>query len=254
MLKGVRGCTANVIKPLTGPHILRVGCVAHLREAAIKEFITALIKGLDSQVRGCVRHRLRCRDPPAVTSTFLRLVLGFSEFRVKRFWRVARSLAGYKLTVYRLRDAQFHLVPTVRRGPVFVLSSEPVFLDVFDSMKHRCIEYPNENAFYLYIEGELGGEALRINTVYVLKKLFEVRPRCYETIINSIERIIEGDTIKGILGFTCIFKVLRDYSNLLADVLPVIPRSLSELALLSPVVGSVINEVARRAEWRQSTP
>ncbi len=215
----------------------------HLREVAVKEFINALIRSLDHQVKGCVKYDVRCRDPPAITSTFLRSVLGFSEFRVKRFWKVAKSLMGYSLNIYRLRDAWFHLVLNVKKGAVFVIENDNFFPDMFDCVKLKCVEYPNENVLYLYVEGGLGGEALRVNVVYILRKLFDLRPTCYDTLIKSIESISEGNLIGGMSGFICVFKILKDYGNILADILPVIPRSLSELMLLSPAIGSIVAKI-----------
>ena len=216
---------------------------AHLREVAVKEFINALIRGLDYQVKGCIKYDVRCRDPPAITSTFLRNVLGFSEFRVKRFWKVAKSLMGYSLNIYRLRDAWFHLVLNVKKGAVFVVENANFFPDMFDCMKLKCVEYPNENVLYLYVEGGLGGEALRVNVVYILRKLFDLRPTCYETLMKSVENISEGNLIGGMSGFICVFRILKDYGNILADILPVIPRSLSELMLLSPAIGSIVAKI-----------
>ncbi len=216
---------------------------ARLREATALEFVNALLRGVDSQVRGCVKYGARCRDPPAVTSTFLRNSLGFSEFRVKRFWRVARSLTGYSLNVYRLRDAWFHLVPSVRRGAAYVVREGDFFPDVFDCMSLECVEYTNENSLYLYLEGGLGGEALRLNVVYVLRKLFMARPACYETIVRAVESVSKGDLAGGMSGLICMFRVLKDYGNLLADVIPVVPRSPSELMLLSPALRTIVARI-----------
>ncbi len=218
----------------------------HLREVAVKEFINALIRGLDSQVKGCIKYGARCRDPPVITSTFLRNALGFSEFRVKRFWKVAKSLMGYSLNIYRLRDAWFHLVINVRKGAVFVTEDGSFFPDMFDCMKLRCVEYPNENVLYLYVEGGLGGEALRVNVVYIMKKLFDIRPNCYDTLVKSIENISEGNLVGGMSGFICVFKILKDYSSTLADILPVIPKSLTELVLLSPAIGSIMARIKKK--------
>jgi len=215
----------------------------YVREVAIREFLDALLKGVDHQVKGCLRYGARCRDPPAITSTFLRSVLGFSEFRVKRFWRVAKSLTGYSLNVYRLRDAWFHLVLTVRRGGVLAVNGGDFFPDMFDCLKLECVEFTNENALYLYLEGGLGGEALRVNVVHVLTKLLSVRPSCYETLLNAVESVSKGDLRGGASAVACLFRVLRDYSNALADIIPVIPKSLSELLLLSPALNAVVGKV-----------
>jgi len=218
----------------------------HFREVAVKEFIDALLSGVDTQVKGCVKYGVRCRDPPAITSTFLRRVVGFSEFRVKRFWKVARSVVGYSLNIYRVRDAWFHLVPNVRRGAAYVVEGDNFFPDVFDCMELKCVEYTNENTFYLYIEGGLGGEALRVNLIHVLRKLLNVRPACYEAILRSVKSINVGDLNGGVPGLICMFRVLRDYGNVLADVIPVVPKSPSELMLLSPALRSIVAKIRRR--------
>lgn len=226
---------------------------AYLREVAVREFVGALLRGIDSQVRGCVRYGVRCRDPPAITSTFLRKSLGFSEFRVKRFWRVARSLTGYSLNVYRLRDAWFHLVLSVKRGAAYVVEGDSFFPDIFDCARLKCVEYTNENSLYLYLEGGMGGEALRVNVVHVLTKLLQVRPACYDAIVRSVDSVRRGDLGGAVPGFICLFRVLRDYGNLLADIIPVVPKSISELALLSPAIGSIVARVKGRGRSSEAT-
>ncbi|RLG83474.1 MAG: hypothetical protein DRO18_07855 [Thermoprotei archaeon] len=211
-----------------------------IHEIALREFIHALLKGIDTQVKGCIKYRLKCRDPPAVTSSFLRFKLNYTEFRVKRFWRIAKAYHGYSLNVYRLRDAWFHLVILPKKGVAFTYDNYELFPDMFDCMRISCTEYPNENLLYIYLEGSLGGEALRLNLVYVLKKLFEVKPLCYETIIEGVKSMVsKGSYSEIVKSMPCIFRLLREYGPLLSEILPVIPKTLNDLLLISPALGSI---------------
>ena len=210
-----------------------------IRETALYEFALTILKSVDIQVKSCLKYNAKCRDPPATTSSLLKSKLGLSEFKIKRFWRIARVYHGYSLNIYRLRDAWFHLVILVRRGTAYSYNDD-FFPDEFDCMRAKCLEYTNENMLYIYLEGGLGGEALRINTIYILKKLLEVESECYKKIMEGVEGIIRRDHTRIIRSVTCLFRILKSYSTILSEILPFIPRSLNDLLLISPALGSIL--------------
>jgi len=210
-----------------------------IRETALYEFTFIILKSVDIQVKSCFKYNAKCRDPPAVTSSLLKSKLSLSEFKIKRFWRIARAYHGYSLSIYRLRDVWFHLVILVKKGTAYSYNDD-FFPDEFDCMKVKCLEYTNENMLYIYLEGGLGGEALRINTIYVLKKLLEVESECYKKLMEGVEGVIRRDHTKIVRSIPCLFRILKKHSTILSEILPFIPKSLNDLLLISPALGSIL--------------
>jgi len=216
--------------------------VGRVRDVAVCEFIYFVLQSIDSQVRNCLKYGLACRDPPAINSLFLRGVLGLTEFRVKRFWRVVDALGNTKLTIYRVKNVEFDIQLVKERGPAYVIN-DVLFADIFDceTRRNTCREIANTNSLYLYISGYVGGSHIKVNSVYVLKKIAEFYPDCYVSLIELAHALaLSKDLRKVIKGITCLFKILRG-SKLLNEILPLIPRNINELLVISPILGKLAN-------------
>ena len=216
-----------------------------IRDVAVCEFIDIVLQSIDSQVRNCLKYGLACRDPPATNSIFLRDTLGLTEFRVKRFWKVANALTKTRLTLYKVRNIEFDLLLIRKKSSVYVVDGV-LFVDTFDceACKGMCREVANTNLLYLYISGSVGGSCIKVNAVYVLKKVAEAYPTCYTTLIELTRSLaLSGDVKKVVKGITCLFKILKENKKLLSEILPVIPRNINELLIASPILGKLTKSV-----------
>ena len=107
-----------------------------------------------------------------------------------------------------------------------------------------CREVANTNSLYLYISGSVGGSSIKVNTVYVLKKIAEAYPECYTTLIELTRALaLSGDVKKVIKGITCLFKILKESRGFLNEVLPVVPRNINELLIISTILGKLTKSV-----------
>ncbi|MCD6428123.1 MAG: hypothetical protein J7L12_00725 [Desulfurococcales archaeon] len=216
-----------------------------IRDVAVCEFIDIVLQSIDSQVRNCLKYGLACRDPPATNSIFLRDTLGLTEFRVKRFWKVANALSKTKLTIYKVKNVEFDLLLIRKKNSVYVVDGV-LFVDTFDceACKGMCREVANTNLLYLYISGSVGGSSIKVNAVYVLKKIAEVYPTCYTALIELARALaLSGDIKKVVKGITCLFKILKESKKFLSEILPVIPRNINELLIISPILGKLTKSV-----------
>ncbi len=215
--------------------------MSKVRDIAVCEFIDVALQSIDSQVKNCLRYGLACRDPPATSSIFLRDALGLTEFRVKRFWKVASALSKTRLTIYKVKNIEFDLLLAREKSSIHVIDGI-LYVDSFDceSCKNMCREIANTNSLYLYISGSIGGNNLKVNAVYVLKKVAEAFPDCYSALIELTRALaLSGDVKKVVKGITCLFKILRESKKLLSEVLPIIPRNVNELLIISPILGKL---------------
>jgi len=219
-----------------------------LTEVGLREFIDLLLRSIDHQVRECVRYGARCRDPPAVTTSMLKDLFELSEFRVKRFWKVSESLSRARVEVYRVRGSEFYITLKRRKGSGYVVNNT-FFPDTYDCDKLRrwCVEVANVNELYLYLEGVVEGESMRVNVVFLMKKLAEASPKCYKNIMALVRALSLGVGFEAVAGgVRCLVAVLRRYRGLIADVLPVVPRSVEEALLISPALNRVFKHFAHR--------
>jgi len=204
----------------------------------LKDFVYTLIKCIDKQVKGCLKYDLNCRDVPVATSSLLRS-LGFSDYRVKKFWKIARHLTGFSINIYRYEKAHFHIVLEVRREPILMFQN--VCVDFIDCQETCCIEAPNGNKLYIYVEGFVEGSFIKINVVFLLKELLRHKPEFYESVMNIILSFLGRDA-HALLGNTKrLSEIISTYKHIVSIVLPKTPMNLKDLLLVSPALRTLIS-------------
>ena len=202
-------------------------------DRTLKEFAYTTIKCLDRQVKGCLELSLGCRDVPVATSPLLKS-LGFSDYKVKKFWKIAKSFTGFSINIYRYEETCFYIVLEVRREPL--LAYQNVYVDFIDCQQVHCTEYPKGNKLYIYIEGSLEGNFMKINGVFLLKKLLELRPGCYKEVMSLIYGSLRGDLSLMLKGARCLFNLVNAYKDLVSIVLPKTPVCIRDLVMVSPII------------------
>ncbi len=214
-------------------------------EVALREFLLATLAGIKQQVTKCVEYGVTCRDVPAVTSTFLRKCLGFSNFRVRRFWSLANIYSKNTYVIYEYGDVKYWLLPEVHRRCLFATPELDFFMDVFDRREHfrgRCVELTNIPALYIYLVGKVGNDVIKINALYVLSLIARKEPQSFEKILSFIRELLTGNGEPDINGvIECAMRMLRswDYSRVFV---PLLPDSIEALFIRCPVLrNSFIN-------------
>jgi len=209
-------------------------------DKTLKDFVYILIKCVNRQVKGCLKYSLNCRDVPAATSPLLRS-LGLSDYKVKKFWKIAKLLTGFSINIYRYEKAYFYIVLEVRKEPIFMFRN--VYTDFIDCQEVHCIEAPKGNKLYIYIEGSVEGSFIKINAIFLLKELLKHKPKCYDSIMNLILGSLRGNTHAILDNIACLFKVISAYRHMVSIVLPETPVSMKDLLRVSPIIRALISKM-----------
>ncbi len=221
-----------------------VGGRRRVTEVALREFLLAVVAGIRQQVLKCIEYEVTCRDVPAVTSTFLRRTLGFSDFRVRRFWSLASRFAKRKYTIYEHGDAKYWLLPEVRRSFLFATPNYDFFMDVFDRREHfrgKCVELTNVSSLYIYVVGGVENDVVKINALCLLSLIARKRPDCFNKLMDFAESLARGSetevNFQGIVE--CVAEILSSWDYLRLFV-PSIPITLESLFVKCPLLRSII--------------
>lgn len=212
----------------------------------------AVVTGLRDIAKLCAsRHRLRCIDAPAFTTTFLRS-RGFGEYTIRRIWRAAHDPNVSKgQIIYKYHGIVFRLKPRLEHGTAFHHADTMTPLDRIDclSLGDKCYEVPHCNSFYIYIEGRLGYASLRINVSYLVGLLSRTRSDFLTRFLEFADRVIKRprDEFEAIAVLVEeVMDVLESEDKLLSLILPYVPRSLDELLRVSPLAKKLYIELISR--------
>ncbi len=218
-----------------------MGSRKKVTEVALREFLLATLAGIKQQVIKCVEYGVTCRDVPAVTSTFLRKHLGFSDFRVRRFWSLANIYSRNTYVIYEYGDVKYWLLPEVHRRYLFATPELDFFMDVFDRREHfrgHCIELTNIPALYIYLVGRIGNDVIKINSLYILSLILKKEPECFRKIMSFIEELLIGSGEPDVGGVVeCAMHMLKSWDYFRVFV-PLLPDSVEALLIKCPVLRS----------------
>ncbi len=223
--------------------MVSIGGGRRVTEVALREFLHAVISGIRSQVLKCLEYGVTCRDVPAVTSTFLRKSLGFSDFRVRRFWLIANAVSRNTYVIYEFGDARYSLLPEVRRGYLFATPNYDFFMDVFDRRERfrgRCVELVNVPSLYIYLVGGVENDVIKINALYILSLIARKRPECFNELLSFTESLITGGEVDLDAVTPCITELLSSW-DYFRFFIPSIPEDVNSLVIKCPFLRRVLS-------------
>ncbi len=196
--------------------------------------IDMLLDALKNHVVACSVCRLKCMDPPAVTTGQL-YDLGYSQYDVRTFWG-RLSLGSHTLVVYTIKNGYFSLEFEHSIGKVqeiyCVDSRIPV--DDFDAERRETIFTPNSHRLYIRLLGYLGGNEIRINVVRIAKLVESYEPGLPEKFIDTVRNVIWKKEDREAL-LQIIYGELERWRNIIELLIPHFPDDLNHLRLLMPV-------------------
>ncbi|RLG78098.1 MAG: hypothetical protein DRO12_00010 [Thermoprotei archaeon] len=203
-------------------------------------YVRYILKSVKSQVIGCIDEGLICLDPPAATTAILRKKLGLSESTIRSFWRFAKNhkFSVEDALIYKFAEARVGLEMNVTQGTAYAI--EDVYVDSIDCKLHprRCSEVPNANMLYVYVVASAEGSMVKVNTVYLLKKLIQVEgPRILQVINNLVLTLVNDEkTRASVEDLLYLVSIVRKYRKYTQDIFVKVPENLDELKKFSPLV------------------
>jgi hypothetical protein len=128
----------------------------------------------------------------------------------------------------------------IRKEPLYMFRD--VYVDFIDCKEVKCIEYPKGNKLYLYVEGSVEGSFVKINSILLLKKLFEMKPKCYNAIMDLVLNLWKKNPIAILNDIKCLFNIMDSYKDVMSVMLPKTPKNVKELLFVSPVIRASVSK------------
>ncbi|MCE4625642.1 MAG: hypothetical protein F7C35_07265 [Desulfurococcales archaeon] len=191
--------------------------------------IFMLLDAIKAMILNCVYCRLKCVNPPAVTTGLLR-DLGYTQYDIRAFWS-RLPLGINKIAIYRTRIGKFDLIFDHRVGAVkeTVCRNLTTPVDNIDARRVPSYTSPNTHMLYLQVEGGFGGNVLRINIIRLARIIESYEPGLPERFLVSVREVISGKIDKKYV-IDLIYKEIEKWSRTLSLILPYIPRSPQDLS------------------------
>jgi hypothetical protein len=219
----------------------------------IIRLMRAVIDGLMLISKLCYNdRRLQCLDPPIFTSPMLRR-LQYKEYDLRRLWRVAkkRSMRSRQspIVIYDCCGAHFEIVSLVRHEPAYHHKQTMTPVDLVDCriLGEECLEVTHSNKFYIYIQGRIEDNYLKINVAHLIALVARSSPDELETMLSAARRFLEADTHEKLELVVKIMqtlsKIISEREHIITAILPKIPQSLEELSRVSPIVREMFKEL-----------
>ncbi len=203
--------------------------------------VEAGIEAAKRVVIGCLELGLDCRDVPAVTSRLL-YDIGCYQYRVRRFWSLARKLTPVEATLYRWGSLRFVLRVVHVIGPLHEVVYNGVHLPVDEDELGKVeregfeIEFaPKSHQLFVHLEGVHGERViLNLNVVrlLVLAALSSSRGVVRE-FLDCIKEAAWG-RVECLLPQA--LRLVSRWRGVLSFILPHTPRGEEDLERVSPLL------------------
>jgi hypothetical protein len=205
-----------------------------LKWARRKINVDMLLNAVKHHVVSCNVCRLKCVDPPAVSTGQL-YDLGYSQYDVRTFW-AKLPLGEHKLTLYRLKAGEFQLVFEHSIGKVneVYCGNVRVPIDEFDASRRESIFTPNSHRLYIRLSGQLGGNKIRVNIIRFAKLVESYELGLADKVIDTVNDIVWGRKDKSEV-FEIIYRELERWKNIVSLILPHFPADRNHLRELMPL-------------------
>ncbi len=182
----------------------------------------------------CSRLNLRCTDVPVFTSNTMPF---FSYDRddkyIRRVWNfLKRVISGNTRSIQILShgNASFFITANVVKGSSYVLRGHNISIEKIDC-HDDCKLTTNTLMLYVYLEGFVGNNHLKVNLVYLIKRLFDSG---YGELAEDLTRLTIG-----------LLKLKQGLSNDVGEVTVLMNRVVDELKDFRDLLKDAMIDVTR---------
>ncbi len=180
----------------------------------------------------CASRGLHCMDVPCFSSSIVPLDRHFKYNIVRKIWKTIRRFLGSsnekKITIFDDDLLKVSLYVVIKKGTLYLDKSGEHMVDEYDAKRVSCIQVTNTYKLYSYLEARIEeGNLIRINVIYLLKKLIEAGH------VDLVDAILELVLIvcelkKGnfekltrlYMDLNLVLRKLSCFRDVLRDVLP----------------------------------
>ncbi len=183
----------------------------------------------------CAERGLHCVDVPCFSSSIVVLQGQNRYMRIRKIWKIIKKFlvsSERRIRIYEDDLLKVDLYIVMKKGTLYIDKSEMFMLDEYDSKNMQCTQITNTYKLYTYLEARLEENFIRINTIYLLKKLIEAGHEdlvdlLFDTIfiIYDIKRGNFDRITDLYMNINNIISKLHNFKDVLRDILPEIYNS-----------------------------
>ena len=191
--------------------------------------IAAILRCATSVVEACLSYGLECLDPPAATTACLRRH-GLTEASAKRLW--AKLPQEARVTIFRAPGVEIDMVLRHSKGSCCHLGDSTP-LDPLDCRRMGLPKVSNANQLYVYFEGYIEGNVVRMNAIRLLVLASRLGYNPLELLRAALRAVEERDcsAIRAELA-----SLIEGFRPILKALSPQLPDSLQALVARSPLL------------------
>ncbi len=180
----------------------------------------------------CAEAGLHCIDVPCFSSSIVPLDRQVKYNVVRKIWKTIRRFLGNsterKITIFDDDLLKVNLYVTVKKGTLYLDKSGRYMIDEYDARSTSCVQVTNAYKLYAYLEARIEeGNLIRINVIYLLKKLVEAgHSDLVDAILELVLLVYElkngnFDKIARLyMDLNLVLRKLSCFKDVLRDVLP----------------------------------
>ena len=204
--------------------------------ARTRDNLLAATEALRIILECCLEKRLRCVDPPLV-STGLIYSMGKNQYFVRNFWSDL-PLGTHTVPLYRYLDTYFELEieHVIDRTWEMECDRHVIPIDHMDHATRREGKLvPRTHLLYARIRGRIEGNRIRVNVVRLARMVEAFEPGWTTVFLDGVEKAYRDISLLEDLEE----RVLEEISKrkaILLFLLPKVPESIDELFRVAPVV------------------
>ncbi len=200
-----------------------------ITEADVVRYIACIVR---RQALYCAERGLHCIDVPCFSSSVVMIDRQDRYSKIRKIWKIIKKFLVNNEKRIRIYDdddlLRVDLYIVLKKGTLYLDKSETYMLDEYDSKNVQCVQITNAYKLYTYLEARLEeGNLIRINVIYLLKKLVEAgHIDLLDSLINTLLLIydIKSGNFNKIadlyLNMNNIVSKLSYFKDVLKDVLP----------------------------------
>ncbi|NPA22757.1 MAG: hypothetical protein GXO23_00465 [Crenarchaeota archaeon] len=209
-------------------------CDDILRRADISEedIIRFILCTARREAYFCAASGLHCIDVPCFSSSIVPLDRHMKYNVVRKIWKTVRRFLGgaseKKITIFDDDLLKVSLCVVIKKGTLYLDKTGRYMIDEYDTRSMSCVQVTNAYKLYSYLEARIEeGNLIRINVIYLLKKLIEAgHVDLVDAILELVLIVYElkrgnfDKLARLYVNLNLVLRKLSCFKDVLKDVLP----------------------------------
>ncbi|RUM47252.1 MAG: hypothetical protein DSY37_03110 [Hyperthermus sp.] len=201
---------------------------------AQKLMVEMAIRSAREMARCCITLGLDCVDAPASSSRLLE-DLGYSQYRIRSFWSVVRSLSPLRIPLYVYNGARGWIKAVYYDGPFYehVCGRMHIPLSSRGGVR-EAVRVPHGSLLYLVLEVSVDGFTSRMNVIRLLTLLYRSSAEAIDALLRGLVSYVWGD-LDAVQLVGMLRDIISGWRNVIGSIIP-LPAGWDDVGRYIPVL------------------